>query len=97
MVATLDTGLNLVHVADVARGHLLAAQRGHVGEKYILGCQNRSLTEIFHMLLRHHFLRTCFRYAAASPRWASLQPSRQPLGLRGFAMDHSADGHRCKG
>jgi dihydroflavonol-4-reductase len=50
MVATLDTGLNLVHVADVARGHLLAAQRGHVGEKYILGCQNRSLTEIFHML-----------------------------------------------
>jgi dihydroflavonol-4-reductase len=50
MVATLDTGLNLIHVADVARGHLLAAQRGRVGEKYILGCQNRSLTEIFHML-----------------------------------------------
>jgi dihydroflavonol-4-reductase len=50
MFATLDTGLNLVHVADVARGHLLAAQRGHVGEKYILGCQNRSLTEIFHLL-----------------------------------------------
>src|SRR3989454_4020306 len=42
MFATLDTGLNLVHVADVARGHLLAAQRGHGGEKYILGCQNRS-------------------------------------------------------
>jgi len=50
MFATLDTGLNLVHVADVARGHLLAAQRGHVGEKYILGCQNLSLTEIFGML-----------------------------------------------
>ena len=50
MVATLDTGLNLIHVADVARGHLLAAQRGRVGEKYILGCQNRSLTEIFQML-----------------------------------------------
>jgi dihydroflavonol-4-reductase len=52
MVGTLDTGLNLIHVADVARGHLLAAQRGRVGEKYILGCENRSLTEIFHMLDR---------------------------------------------
>src|SRR5438094_3368394 len=50
MFATLDTGLNLVHVADVARGHLLAAQRGRVGEKYILGCQNLSLTELFRML-----------------------------------------------
>jgi dihydroflavonol-4-reductase len=52
MVATLDTGLNLIDVADVARGHLLAAQRGRVGEKYILGCENHSLTEIFHMLER---------------------------------------------
>src|SRR5207249_2520291 len=50
MFATLDTGLNLIHVADVARGHLLAAQRGRVSEKYILGCQNLSLTEIFRML-----------------------------------------------
>lgn len=52
MFATLDTGLNLVHVADVARGHLLAAQRGRVGERYILGCRNQSLTEIFQMLER---------------------------------------------
>jgi dihydroflavonol-4-reductase len=52
MVATLDTGLNLIHVADVAKGHLLAAQRGRVGEKYILGCRNHSLTEIFQMLER---------------------------------------------
>ena len=52
MFATLDTGLNLVHVRDVARGHLLAAERGRVGEKYILGNQNLSLTEIFGMLAR---------------------------------------------
>jgi len=52
MFGTLDTGLNLVHVADVARGHILAAQRGRVGEKYILGHQNYSLTEIFQMLAR---------------------------------------------
>ena len=46
MFATLDTGLNLVHVKDVARGHLLAAERGRVGEKYILGSVNLSLAEI---------------------------------------------------
>jgi dihydroflavonol-4-reductase len=37
LFATVDTGLNLVHVCDVARGHLLAETRGTVGEKYILG------------------------------------------------------------
>jgi dihydroflavonol-4-reductase len=46
MFATLDTGLNLVHVRDVARGHLLAAERGKIGEKYILGNRNLSLAEI---------------------------------------------------
>ncbi|HEU5320875.1 MAG TPA: hopanoid-associated sugar epimerase [Methylomirabilota bacterium] len=50
MYASLDTGLNIVHVRDVARGHLLAAERGRVGEKYILGHANLSLTEIFHVL-----------------------------------------------
>jgi dihydroflavonol-4-reductase len=50
MFGTLDTGLNLVHVRDVARGHLLAAERGRVGEKYILGCRNVSLGQIFEML-----------------------------------------------
>jgi len=46
MFATLDTGLNVVHVRDVARGHLLAAERGRVGEKYILGNTNLTLVEI---------------------------------------------------
>jgi len=50
MVATLDTGLNLVHVRDVARGHILAAERGRVGERYILGHENCSLLEIFQRL-----------------------------------------------
>jgi dihydroflavonol-4-reductase len=52
MFATLNTGLNLIHVADVARGHLLAAQLGRIGEKYILGAENLSLAEIFRMLER---------------------------------------------
>jgi len=50
MPAYLETGLNLIHVKDVARGHLLAEERGRVGEKYILGCENLSLSRIFQML-----------------------------------------------
>jgi dihydroflavonol-4-reductase len=37
MPAFLDTGLNWVHVRDVAIGHILAAERGRIGERYILG------------------------------------------------------------
>ncbi len=50
MVASLDTGLNLVHVRDVARGHILAGDRGRVGQRYILGHRNLPLLEIFRML-----------------------------------------------
>jgi dihydroflavonol-4-reductase len=50
MPAYLNTGLNLVDVRDVARGHLLAAQYGKIGERYILGCRNMSLRDIFHLL-----------------------------------------------
>jgi len=46
MPAFVDTGLNLVHVDDVARGHLLAEERGRVGERYILGGENLPLAEI---------------------------------------------------
>jgi dihydroflavonol-4-reductase len=52
MVASLDTGLNVVHVRDVARGHILAADRGRPGERYVLGHQNMSLLEILEALSR---------------------------------------------
>ena len=52
MWAYLETGLNLVDVEDVAAGHLLAAQRGRVGERYILGGRNLTLREIFELLGR---------------------------------------------
>jgi len=46
MPAYLDTGLNIVHVDDVAAGHLLAFHRGRTGERYILGGQDMMLRDI---------------------------------------------------
>ncbi len=52
MPAYLDTGLNWVHVRDVAAGHILAAERGRVGERYILGHAegNWTMAEAFKVL-----------------------------------------------
>ncbi|AFY62409.1 hopanoid-associated sugar epimerase [Synechococcus sp. PCC 6312] len=50
MPAYVDTGLNLIHVRDVAWGHLLAYAKGKTGERYILGHQNLSLKEILEKL-----------------------------------------------
>jgi len=46
MPAYVDTGLNVAHVDDVAEGHLLAYEKGQVGERYILGGQDMTLREI---------------------------------------------------
>lgn len=52
MPAYLDTGLNWVHVRDVAMGHILAAEKGRLGERYILGSAegNWSMKEAFAVL-----------------------------------------------
>ncbi|SAL10904.1 hopanoid-associated sugar epimerase [Caballeronia telluris] len=44
--AFVDTGLNLVHVDDVAAGHFLALERGVIGERYILGGENLPLQQM---------------------------------------------------
>jgi dihydroflavonol-4-reductase len=46
MPAYVDTGLNLVHVDDVARGHLLALEKGRIGERYVLGGQDVPLSRM---------------------------------------------------
>lgn len=51
--ATLrSSGLNLVDVRDVAHGHVLALERGRVGERYILGGVNLTLAEVFELIAR---------------------------------------------
>jgi dihydroflavonol-4-reductase len=44
--AYIDTGLNIVHVDDVAEGHALALERGRIGERYVLGGENMLLKDI---------------------------------------------------
>jgi len=46
MPAVIDTGLNLIDVRDCAEGHILAAEKGRIGQRYILGCKNMTLLEI---------------------------------------------------
>ncbi|MCP9468617.1 MAG: NAD-dependent epimerase/dehydratase family protein [Nitrospira sp.] len=50
MPAYIETGMNIVDVDDVAQGHLLAMQKGRVGERYILGGKNLLLREVFEIL-----------------------------------------------
>ena len=52
MPAYIETGMNIVDVDDVAAGHLLAMEKGRIGERYILGNKNLMLREVFEILSR---------------------------------------------
>lgn len=95
MPAYVDTGLNIVHVDDVARGHLLAFERGEYGERYILGGENMTLKaiidEICHLAglnpprirLPHNALLPVAWFAE---RWAKIT-GREPIAtLDGVRM-----------
>lgn len=95
MPAYVDTGLNLVDVRDVARGHLLAADAGRVGERYILGCENLTLEQILRRLGRLSGLpapRTRIPYAMAlaagvvSTGWANLTGVEPRVALDAVRM-----------
>jgi dihydroflavonol-4-reductase len=50
MPGYIDGGINLVDVEDVARGHILAAEKGRIGERYILGNENMSVSDYFKLI-----------------------------------------------
>jgi dihydroflavonol-4-reductase len=50
MPAYLDTGLNIVHVDDVAEGHVLALERGRLGERYILGGEDFTMPALLALI-----------------------------------------------
>ena len=88
--AFIDTGLNLVDAEDTAEGHLLACERGAIGERYILGCENLTLEQILARLAAisggtapRWRIPYVVAYAAglASTGWANLtgQEPRAPL------------------
>ncbi len=60
MPAYVDTGLNIAHVDDIAQGHLLALDKGVVGQRYILGGDNLGLRELFGII--------CEQVGIAPPR-----------------------------
>ena len=95
MPAYVDTGLNLVDVHDVARGHLLAASRGRVGERYILGAENLSLRELLQELAdisgrRSPRIRLPYRLAwtvgAACQGWSRLSGRPPAVPMEGVRM-----------
>ncbi|MCP5116901.1 MAG: NAD-dependent epimerase/dehydratase family protein [bacterium] len=95
MPAYLDTGLNLVDVSDTADGHLLACERGRPGERYILGCQNLTLRDIFGRLERVSGARAptvripyAVAYAAGvvRPAWARVAGGVPRAPLDGVRM-----------
>ena len=95
MPAYVDSGLNLVDVRDVARGHWLVARRGRPGERYILGAENHSLRAILRMLadvsdrsaprLRLPYS-VAWAVGAISTTWSSIAGSPPAVPIDGVRM-----------
>jgi dihydroflavonol-4-reductase len=95
MPAYVDTGLNVVHVDDVAAGHLRAFERGRSGERYILGGEDMSLQQILAqiaLLVGRGPPRIRLPYAAVLPiaylaeGWAALSGRSGRVTLEGVRM-----------
>jgi len=95
MPAYVETGLNIVDAADVAEGHVLAYERGRPGERYILGCENLTLQDIFAALERISGVAApkvripyalAFAAGVASTGWAYLTGSEPRAPLDGVRM-----------
>ncbi|WP_020564559.1 hopanoid-associated sugar epimerase [Methylosarcina fibrata] len=86
--AFVDTGLNIAHVDDVAKGHIQAFERGQVGERYILGGENLSLKQILETIAgRTHNRppkvrlspRMVLPLAYAAEAWARVTDGEEPM------------------
>ncbi len=80
-----DAGLNIVHVEDVAEGHLLAAERGRVGERYILGGENLTLKQVLDILAEVSGLPPV---RLPIPHWVALAWSHVGVGLARLNPHH---------
>lgn len=67
--ATMDSGRNFVDVREVARGHLLAARRGEIGRRYVLGGENLTVAEFLERLAALTGIRAPERVL---PQWVAL-------------------------
>ncbi|NIA69841.1 NAD-dependent epimerase/dehydratase family protein [Pelagibius litoralis] len=86
--AFVDTGLNVVHVDDVAAGHLLAYDKGVIGERYLLGGENLGLSEILSVVaaLRGRRApkirlprRPLLPFAHLAEAWARVSGGKDPM------------------
>jgi dihydroflavonol-4-reductase len=93
--ATVDTGLNLIDVRDVAQGHLLAAEHGKIGARYILGNRNLTLEQILGLLAEisggpavrrrlPHAIPIAF--AACATAWAKVSGGEPRVSLESARM-----------
>jgi dihydroflavonol-4-reductase len=73
MPGFVDTGLNLVHVDDVAAGHLAALRQGRIGERYILGGQNVMLADMLAEIAR--------LVGRTPPKWRIPQSLLLPIAV----------------
>jgi dihydroflavonol-4-reductase len=73
------SGLNIVHVEDVARGHLLAQERGSIGERYILGGENLTFLDLFRLFA-----------SIAGKRPPFLEVGRRTFQALGWGMELAA-------
>jgi dihydroflavonol-4-reductase len=95
MPAYIDTGLNFVDARDTALGHLLAAQHGKAGERYILGCENLTLEQMLKRLAALTGKKApdtripygvAYAAALASTGWAHLTGTEPRAPLEGVTM-----------
>ena len=103
--AYVEGTLNVVSVDDVARGHILADERGEVGQRYILGNRNYTLTRLFADLGRISGveppaiklpLQAALALAAAGQRLPGLPPLPAPVEVRAASLNWAFSNRRAK-